>query len=215
MFSSRKWEIDDFFNVGSMDINKIDYLCRPLKNRRMRIDRALDEYRVPFTGLKDGHHAFVFYIGDQFFEAFEYSEVNGADIQVHTELEKSANMLVFNTVLKGSVAVDCDRCTELIRQEVDGEFRLVVKFGLETGSTDEDVLVLGPQEYQVDLSHYFYEYAHLSLPARRVHPDMSQCNQDVLKKLDEMRVENDSGSHWIALKNMEMSDSEPDLDEEE
>jgi uncharacterized metal-binding protein YceD (DUF177 family) len=196
-------------------MNKNDYLCPPLKNGLMRIDRALDEYRVPFTGLKDGHHVFEFHLGDQFFEAFEYSEIDGADIQVHTELEKSANMLVFNTVLKGSVSVDCDRCTELIRQEVEGEFQLVVKFGPETGSTDEDVLVLGPQEYQVDLSHYFYEYAHLSLPARRVHPDVSQCNQDVLKKLDEMRVESDSESHWIAIKDMEMGDSEPYLDDEE
>lgn len=181
----------------------------------MKIDRALDEYRVPFTGLKDGHHVFEFYLGEQFFEAFEHSEMHGADIQVNTELEKSATMLVFHSVLKGSVAVECDRCTELIRQKIEGEFQLVVKFGPETGSTDEDVLVLGPQEYQVDLSHYFYEYAHLSLPARRVHPDASQCNQDILKKLDAMRVESDSESHWIALKDMEMGDSEPYLNDEE
>jgi uncharacterized protein len=181
----------------------------------MKIDRALDEYRVPFTGLKDGHHEFAFHLGKQFFEAFEYSEIENAEISVDVDLEKSANMLVFNSYLHGEVGVDCDRCGDPVAQEIEDEFRLVVKFGEQTGASDEDVLVLGPQEFEVDLAHYFYEYAHLTLPARHVHSELSECNQDVILKLEEMRVIEDSETNWIAIKDMKRSDPAPDDDEEE
>jgi uncharacterized metal-binding protein YceD (DUF177 family) len=181
----------------------------------MRIDRALDEYRVPFTGLKDGNHGFRFLLGNEFFAAFEFSEIDEAEIRASVELEKSSTMMVFLTELEGSVQVDCDRCGDRISQPVSGAFRLVVKFGEETESTDDDVLVLGPQEYEVDLSLYFYEYAHLMLPARRVHEEIRDCNQDVLRKLDEMRVESDAEANWIAMKNMVLDNPEPFEDDEE
>lgn len=183
----------------------------------MKKDRALEEYRVPFTGLKDGHHTFAFRLGKEFFEAFEYSEIDVAEISVTSELDKTANMLVFQTDLRGEVFVDCDTCGEPIAVEVEDHFRLVVKFGDETGSTDEDVLVLGPQEYEVDLSQFLYEYAHLALPARHVHDEIRNCNQDVLKKLEAMRVEHDSESQWIAVKDMEHSEpaSEDFFEDEE
>jgi len=182
----------------------------------MKIDRALDEFRVPFTGLKDGHHVFEFHLGETFFDAFEYSEIDSADISATVLLEKTANMLVFITSLKGIVQVDCDRCGEPIDQAMEGSFRLVVKFGSETGETDEDVLVLGPSEFMVDLSQYLYEYAHLTVPARRVHPLVEECNQDILKKLEEMRVTQDAESKWIEIKDMALDEPGlPDDDEEE
>jgi len=180
----------------------------------MRIDRALDEFRVPFTGLKDGHHTFSFHLGDAFFEAFEYSEMEGANIEVRTELEKTPTLMVWDSTLLGTVMVNCDRCSDPMEQSIGGTFRLVAKFGEQTREADEDdVIILGPQEFQVDLSHFFFEYANLCMPARRVHARMEDCNQEVLAKLESMSTPENSESRWIALKNMEAGGPEPHDDE--
>lgn len=168
----------------------------------MKTDRRLEEYCIPFLGLKNGKHQFRFSLGKKFFEAFDYSEITDASIEVSVILEKTTTMLVFDIELEGEVGVDCDRCGEPIGQPMSGVFRLIVKFGSETGTTEDDVLVLGPAEHQVDLSQYLYEYAHLCLPARRVHERPDQCNQDVLARLDQLRAESSSEEDWIAMKNM-------------
>jgi len=72
----------------------------------------------------------------------------------------------------------------------------------------EDVLVLGPQEYELDISQHLYEYAHLCIPARRAHLDVADCNQGVLKELQKYSVENDANSNWIELKDMQLEEPE-------
>ena len=168
--------------------------------------RVSKEFRVPFTGLEPGKYDFEFTLGEKFFEAFDYSEISKGNIAVLVELEKQSSMMLFHFDLSGTVQVSCDRCGDPLEQPIHFTEQLIVKFGDETRDDNPDILVLGPSEHEVDLTHYFYEYAHLALPARHVHPDIASCNQDVIAELKKHAVEESDASQWAALKNFNIED---------
>lgn len=70
----------------------------------------MKEFIIPFFGLKEGKHEFSFVIGQAFFEAFENSLLDDADVTVKLELEKLSTMLILNFKAKGTTRVSCDRC---------------------------------------------------------------------------------------------------------
>ena len=169
------------------------------------------EYKIPFLGLKVGTHHYQFTLKDEFFEAFEYSEISNADIRVELELEKQSTMMVLDFQLEGTVELICDRCGDPVHQAVETNQRLILKLGSEnSGTTDDDIIVLGPSESDINVAHYLYEYSHLALPARHVHETEEECNQEVMAALSKYMVQNDNRNEWAALKNLHFEENEPE-----
>lgn len=166
--------------------------------------KVLSDYKVPFAGLSVKQHDFKFYLGNEFFEQFEYSEIEKADINVNTILDRQSSMMVFHFHLNGQVFTNCDRCMRALEIPIDFEERLVVKFGEEPGHSDEEIFVVGPHEHIIDVSQFLYEYAHLAMPSRRLCGDESECDQDVLNKLRELSSggDDDADPRWAALKGL-------------
>jgi uncharacterized metal-binding protein YceD (DUF177 family) len=87
---------------------------------------------------------------------------------------------------------------------------LLVKTGKSISEDDPDVLSLSSDEHELDLMQHFYEFIHLALPIKRVHPDdkngRSTCNPEMLKKLNELLVEDEEEKHndprWDDLKKL-------------
>ena len=177
----------------------------------------LKEYRIPYLGLKAGSHQYEFHLTDEFFEEFEFSEIQGADLQVAVDLEKQSTMIVIQTRLSGGVQSECDHCGDPLPLSIRTEQQLVVKFGNETSEQDDDILILGPNEHEIDMAQYFYEYAHLALPARKAHADEADCNQQVLQQLAKYKVDQTANTQWAALKNLNYEDPEDNefFDDEE
>ena len=75
-----------------------------------KVMKPLKEYRIPFLGLKPGQHEYEFEVTDAFFEEFENSEIDHADIKVDIMLEKQINMMVLHFKLSGEVLSSWDRC---------------------------------------------------------------------------------------------------------
>jgi len=167
--------------------------------------RKIGDYSIQFTGLKLGNHQFEFILDEKFFEHFEYSEISKSKIEFLINLEKKNNMLVLDFVVHGKAEVLCDRCQENVEIDLGHEDRLFVKFGEQTSTTEGEILILGPQEFDVDLSQYLYEFSHLALPAKRAHKTMNACNEDIIHILDEMmeiEEEKKTDPRWDALKRL-------------
>lgn len=167
----------------------------------------LSEYRIPFLGLKEGSHAFSFRLNDEFFERFEFSEVTKGDVRVEVVMLKQSTMLDLEFELEGTAELPCDRCGSDTTVHFTGSERLIVKMGDETGPRDEEILVLGPNEHELDLEQFLFEYVELNLPARRVHEDPKDCDQDALKKLSELEIKDDDDStdpRWDALRGIDL-----------
>ncbi|WP_026706055.1 YceD family protein [Flavobacterium soli] len=152
--------------------------------------KQLNEYLIPFIGLKLGKHQFEYQINNKFFDHFGYDDFESSDIKVNVVLEKKSTMLEVNFKHKGTVHVPCDLTSEMFDMPVKGKLRLVVQFGEEFNNDNDELLILPHGEHQIDISQYIYEMIVLSIPLKRVHPGIKDGSLDTeaLKKLKELTV---------------------------
>lgn len=134
-------------------------------------------FNIPFVGLKIGRHEFDYEVDDSFFEDLEYSLVQKAKVKVHLELDKKETMILAHFWVEGQVSAECDRCTAPIELDIKGDYKLIYKFGLEEAE-DESLIVLHPDEYQINVKAPIYELIIISLPSRKIHP-VGECDEEM------------------------------------
>ncbi|HEX5743537.1 MAG TPA: DUF177 domain-containing protein [Flavobacteriaceae bacterium] len=147
-------------------------------------------FTIPFIGLKEGKHQFVYQIDKKFFEAFQYDEFNDVDIKVDLSFVKKGTMLELDFQFNGIVTVSCDISNELFNQPISDEFKLIVKFGNEYNDDRDDILVIPHTEFQLNISQYIYESIILAVPSKRIHPNVmdGSLKSEVIEKLKELEV---------------------------
>lgn len=173
-----------------------------------------DEYIIRFSSLKDGVHEYDFTIGKQFFEHIDYSEIKNAELEVNLFLEKTTTMMILNFGITGQVEVMCDRCTDDFNLEIETFDELIYRFGDEE-LDDDKVIIIFPNEIEIDIIHPLYEFISLAIPSRRIHEDSKDCNKDMIKDIsDYLLIEDEESTvindleerkeidpRWSALKN--------------
>ena len=152
--------------------------------------KKLNEYLIPFVGLKLGKHQFEYQINRTFFDYFEFDEFENANIKVDLVLEKKSLMLELNFKHKGTVHVPCDLTGEMFDLPIKGNLRVVVQFGDVFNNENDELLILPHGEHQIDVSQYIYEMIALSVPLKRVHPGVKDgtLQSEALDKLNELKV---------------------------
>lgn len=152
--------------------------------------KQLNEFLIPFIGLKLGKHPFEYQINNTFFDAFDYSDFENSNIKVNAVLEKKANFMELLLKHRGTIFVPCDTTGEMFDMPIKGKINIVVQFGDEFNNDNEELLILPHGEYQMDISQFIYEMIVLSIPLRRVHPGVKDGTLDsvVLNKLNELKV---------------------------
>lgn len=173
--------------------------------------KPLRTYIVPFTGLKLGKHHFDYEVDDQFFEAFEYSIVKSAKVNVELELDKQETLMILDFKVKGHVKLDCDKCLSDFNYPLEVKERQLVKFAEDNlESDDEDIVMLSRKEVELDLSTMIYELITVSLPFIKNCTDGGegqQCDPVMLSKLNDLSIgskpideaEEVSDPRWEAL----------------
>lgn len=163
----------------------------------------MKEFIIPFFGLKAGIHTYTFDIGQPFFEAFESNLIENASFSVELKLEKTTSLLNLDFKAKGVVEELCDRCGDPIELKVKTKDHLIVKFGEESYEQTDDVLVVSHDTHDLDVSQRIYEMLVLGMPLKKVHKKLSDCNQEVIKRLQNAADEEDkTDPRWDALKNL-------------
>jgi len=163
---------------------------------------------IPIGGIKNGHQIFEFEINRPFFELFEDSEIKEGELFAVVEVQRSASHTDLDIRISGKVRICCDRCLEMFDHPVECENRLLVKFGSVRDDSDPEIINLPHDENLLDLKQYIYEFIHLALPIRRIHPDdakgVSTCDPVMLQKLKEHLVEEKNGDdpRWDELKKL-------------
>jgi len=151
------------------------------------------QYIIHFKGLKEGVHDFTFTIGKPFFEAFDHLEVPDGNVSVQVKLIRKFSLIELDINLSGEMQVQCDRCLANFQLPVSYSGHLVVRFSETEKEPDEEVIFLHPDEYRLDLRQFLYECLCLSIPLRKIHPDLQDgqpgCDPEMLGKLDQYLVE--------------------------
>ncbi len=151
-----------------------------------------NQYIIHFKGLKEGVHNFAFAIEKPFFEAYDHLEIPDGNVEVKVELVRKTSFLDLTVDLSGQLQAQCDRCLEYFSLPVSYAGHLVVRFSETDREPDDEIIYLHPEDSRLDLRHYLYECISLSLPMRKVHPDLPNgetgCDPEMLKRLDEMLI---------------------------
>ena len=161
------------------------------------------DFVIPFKGLSAGTHQYLFKIDQTFFESFEYFESEKGNLDIEVELIKESALLDFHFHVKGIVELVCDRCLGSFENQIDGKFRLIVKFGETFAEESDEVIILPLNENTIDLKQYVFEYINLLLPIKRAHQDKNDCNPDMLQKIQN-HEEQKNDPRWDALKNINL-----------
>jgi uncharacterized metal-binding protein YceD (DUF177 family) len=164
---------------------------------------------IPFSGLKLGKHVFNFEIGKEFFEQFDFSIIQDASFEVEVEFNKKSNLLELEFAFHGFWNTNCDRCNDPLQLKLEGNEELIVKFGEETYSETDEIKVIPFDAYELDITKEVYEFIHLQLPSKAVHEKSEDCNQEVIKKLEEftdINTKTDSvDPRWAALEKLKQT----------
>src|SRR5687768_14102000 len=100
------------------------------------------QFIIRLHGLSLGSHLYEFEVNDSFFEGREYSEMEGAQVQVKLELIKQNSLIQLNFTLNGTIQTACDRCTKPYPVEIDAYEELFLKNGDPDTEHPENVLVI-------------------------------------------------------------------------
>jgi uncharacterized protein len=144
-------------------------------------------------------HIFEFEVNDAFFEAMEYSIIHKGNVKAGLELDKRETMMIARFWVDGVVSADCDRCNTPLDLAIAGEYKLVYKFGTEE-SEDESLVVLHPDDYELDVTNALYELITVSLPMRILHAP-GECDEEMWALLQQYTInpgpdEDDDDDDW-------------------
>jgi len=164
------------------------------------------EFILPIAGLAVGNKHYTFDLGRKFPELFGDSELMDCEVHVDLLFDKRENMIEMHFDINGWVEVPCDRCADEYHQEIEGMQTLILKYGDHYEEESDEIIIIPTDLHEFDVSQLIYEYMVLLLPIRRVHPEdetgNSSCNPEVIKRLEQLRIEEVSDPRWEALKNL-------------
>lgn len=169
----------------------------------------LRNYDVSFSGLKNGKHEFRFEIDKTFFQLFDTEqEFTNPRIEVNVLLDKHTTFLEFEIKIKGLVELVCDITNENFDYPIENEIRILVNFGEEYDDSNEDVITIPTGEHAFNVAHLIYENVMLSIPMKKISPNVSDEDLKILDRFSPKEVEeaeekeHESDPRWDALKKL-------------
>ena len=150
----------------------------------------LRNYEVGFSGLKEGKHNFQFEIGTSFFELFDTEqEFSNPIIKADILLDKHSTFLEFWIKIFGTVDLVCDISNETFRNPIENDTKFLVKFGEEYDDSNEEVITIPQHEHAFNVAQIIYELVTLSIPMKKLSPNLSQKDLEILEKFSPQEIE--------------------------
>ena len=157
-------------------------------------------FDIPFVGLKQGKHHFEFEVGKTFFDDFPFSLIEDGKLIAEVELDKKETIMISNFIVHGNVKVICSRCNELANIDLSDTMINYYKFGSEV-EEDENLFVLSPDEYKINVAQQIYELISVALPSSPKHKK-GECNKEMvelIKKYQSKDKKEDIDPRWEKL----------------
>lgn len=175
--------------------------------------KSLQQYNIPYSGLKLGKHNFEFEVDEAFFNEFEYSLVKNGNLKVSLELEKQETLLILTFNIKGKINIECDVCLADYPLSIEIDERQIAKFTEDENLEDntDEIIVLTKNVNEIDVSSLIYEYITLAVPYISRCDDEGNtqwCDKEMIQKIEELSGQNNeekadrANPQWEALKNI-------------
>jgi uncharacterized metal-binding protein YceD (DUF177 family) len=178
----------------------------------------LRNYDIEFSGLKNGKHSFQFEIEEEFFALFNSEqEFTNPIIVAEILIDKHSTFLEFFITISGTVNLVCDISNQDFSHSIENEIKVLVKFGEEYDDSNIDVITISNKAHAFNVAQLIYEDVMLSIPMKKVSPDLSEEDLQILNKFspkdesflnqeEEETEETEVDPRWNALKKLKEND---------
>ena len=146
---------------------------------------SLETFKIDLKGMKTDEQRLEFNLDNDFFKALNTSEVNRGVLHVSVSIRKATGFYELQFHTEGTVIVPCDLCLDDMEQPINTDNRLMAKFGTETNTEDDDVVIVDENEGILDTAWLIYEFIALAIPIKHVHAP-GKCNSAMTQKLEEL-----------------------------
>jgi uncharacterized metal-binding protein YceD (DUF177 family) len=142
--------------------------------------KFLRNYDIDIIKLKDGKHSFTFEVNNEFFKYYEAEDwVNGANITVMVNVNKTVSVLEVDFDIAGTVGLTCDRSLEEFDYPLELTEKVIYKYGPMVQEISEDVFMITKDTPSINVAQLIYEFILLAIPAKKIHPDyLDETDED-------------------------------------
>lgn len=162
-------------------------------------------YDIEFSGLKNGKHEFKFEIDKAFFQLFDTEqEFTEPKIVAEILMDKHTTFLELWIKTSGTVNLVCDITNNNFDYPIEHEIEVLVNFGEEYDDSNIDVITIPKTDHAFNAAQLIYEDVMLSIPMKKVSPNISEEDLKILEKFspEEVEEEQESDPRWEALKKL-------------
>lgn len=167
---------------------------------------VMKEFELNLFQLENKHYSFEFEITTVFFSSFQNSLIENGKGKAFLELEKSATMMQLDFNIQLEIELTCDVSLKKFWYPIDTSKEIIIKFGMEDKELSEDVRVIRQDTQKLNIAEYVYEFASLSVPMKKVHPDLENEDRPDLAYTSKTDQEDDKKEEidprWEALKKL-------------
>ncbi|MEQ9300585.1 MAG: DUF177 domain-containing protein [Cyclobacteriaceae bacterium] len=161
----------------------------------------IDIYKLSFK-----KHEYQFEWNDSLFTIEESSIVQKGQGECHVVLDKSETMITLDFKISGTVELTCDRSLELFDHEIELDEHLILKMGDGNVELGDEIEMIHRDAQQINIAEYLYQYINLSIPMKRVHPNLIDEDDEgivfVTETASEEKNNNEDDPRWAALKKL-------------
>ncbi len=167
------------------------------------------EFKLPLKSMPVGSHGFEYHLGGEFFVNMESCDIQDADLNVKLSVTHKSDVYDLFFEITGEITLLCDRCLDEMRQDVDTDYHIVVKYGDKYCDDSDEVLVIPENDNYLNVANLIYDTVSLSIPIMHVHPE-GLCNEEMSEVLgrhqshgvDESEGARDMDPRWAKLKEL-------------
>ncbi|GAB4337731.1 MAG: DUF177 domain-containing protein [Calditrichia bacterium] len=132
------------------------------------------DMKIPILHLEDDVHHFQQVVESNHL-SFKEREVYRNGVNVSVELNKFGRNITCSVHLSSTAHHVCDRCLGEYDRQMEEDFEVLFHLGADDLKTDEDeVIIISPEEVEIDLLPYIEENLILSIPMK------SLCKEECL-----------------------------------
>ncbi len=163
-------------------------------------------FNIDIYKLSNKKHEYQFEWNDDLFTIEENSIVQKGQGECQVVLDKSETMITLDFKISGTVELTCDKSLELFDHELKLDEHLILKLGDENAELGDDIVMIHRDTQQLNIAEYLYQYINLSIPMKRVHPDLIDEDDEgivfVTETAPEENNNNEDDPRWAALKKL-------------
>lgn len=172
----------------------------------------MKDFSVNIIGLSNKVHLFQFELKDDFFERYGKELFSKGDFDSEVSLDKRETFIEVDFKISGHAELICDRSLEPFDHHLNIDQRVIFKYGEEPKEVSDEIVIITRDQDSIDLGQFMYEFIVLSIPIKKLHPDLRNEDGDEsdvrivystsTENEQERKKEEDIDPRWEKLKKL-------------